>query len=453
MSENFHKGSEHELTIEKMAFGGKGLTRVDNFVLFVDGAIPGSTVLARVTKAKKRFAEAETVKVLDPGPHAATPFCLHFGKCGGCLFQDLDYTEQVRWKTEHVRETLSRIAGAEDVMVHDAVPSPGQRFYRNKMEFAFSGGGSRIALGLHRRASTSIVNVERCELQSQLSMDVVRQAREFCRRVGVPAYDPRTRKGVWRYLVVREAHATQQALVNVITSNAPDGGAARALCEDLLERFPALTGAVHSVRTANSAVAQGQRQAAAFGKPHIEEHLLGVKFHISADAFFQTNTRAAELLYEAALDMAGLTGSEHVLDLYCGVGGLALCAAGRAASVLGVENHEPSVKDARANAELNGIENCEFVAGDTRSTLAELDHAPDVAFVDPPRSGMHPEAVTSLAALAPRRIVYVSCNPATLARDAGLFAENGYAVAEARPVDLFPHGPHIECAVRLERLK
>ncbi len=453
MSEIFHKGAELELDVEKMAFGGKGLARVEGFVVFIDGALPGSRVLVRVTKAKKRFAEAETVKVLDPGPHAVPPFCTHFGKCGGCMFQDLDYAEQLRWKTEHVADSLARLGGAEGFFVAPALASPETRHFRNKMEFAFSGGGTRLALGLYRRGSDSLVNVEHCGLQSQLCMDVVRHAREFCRRVGVPAYDPRTRKGVWRYVVVREARATGQALAQVITGPAPDGGAARSLCDDLMAAFPALTGAVHGVRSSNQAVAQAERTAYVSGTNKIEERLLGIRYRISADAFFQTNTLGAELLYQAAVDMAGLSGSETVLDLYCGVGGLGLAAASKAARVVGVESLEAAVRDAEANARLNNLTNCTFHAGDVLETLATMTEAPDVAFTDPPRSGMHEDAVRALAALAPKRIIYVSCNPATLARDSALFAEQGYALAEARPVDLFPHGPHIESVARLERLK
>lgn len=452
MSEKIHKDAELELAVDKMAFGGQGLARVDGFVVFVDGALPGSRVLAQVTKPGKRFAQARVIRVLDPGPHAVEPFCPHFGKCGGCLFQDLDYGEQLRCKTGQVADALARLGGARHCEVLPALPSPAVREFRNKMEFAFAGTGERLALGLHRRASASLVNVEHCSLQAEPCMDVVRHAREFCRRVGVPAYDERTRRGVWRFLVLRRSEATGQALAHVITGPGPDGGAARALCEELLATFPALAGAVHSVRANNAAVAQGERQVSAHGRPWIEERLLGLTFRVSPDAFFQTNTPGAEALYGAALELAGLTGAEAVLDLYCGVGGLALAAAGRAARVTGIEIHAPAVEDARGNATRNGIGNCTFLAGDAGALLAGLDHVPDVAFVDPPRAGMTPQAVAALAGLGPRRVVYVSCNPATLARDAALLAETGYALTRARPVDLFPHSPHIECAALLERL-
>ena len=453
MSEFFHKGMELELDIEKMAFGGRGLGRVEGAVVFVDRALPGQRVLARVTKAAKRFAEADCVEVLSPSPHQVAPFCRHFGKCGGCMFQDLEYAEQLKWKTEHVRDQLTRIGGVKDPVVHPAQGSPEIRGFRNKMEFSFAGGGETpLSLGLHRRGSERIVSIEECFLQSAQSVDMLREAREFCRRTNIPAWDPRTGKGLWRFLVVRESKTNLQAMVQVITAPRPDGGAVRSLADHLHERFGALATVVHSTRKAKTDVAQGERVVFRTGDGTIEETVGGLRHRISADSFFQTNTAAAELLYAAARQACALTGAEHVLDLYCGSGGLSLAVARDAASVTGVESVPVAVRDAEANAKLNSITNCTFVAGDVLRTLADLDTHPDVAITDPPRSGMHPGAAAELLRLAPRRIVYVSCNPATLARDVKLLA-SGYALVEARPFDLFPHSPHIECVAVLEGLK
>lgn len=455
MSEFFHKGQSLELEVERMAFGGRGVARHEGFVVFVEGALPGQKVRATVTKAAKRFAEAEAAEVLTETPHWTQPFCLHFGKCGGCQFQNLDYTEQLKWKTEHVRDQLSRLARIEDPQVLPAVASPGRAGFRNKMEFAFSAGGTdapALNLGLHRRASERIVNIEECPIAPPLFADIVRHAREFCRRTAIPSYDPRTRRGLWRFLVLREAPSTMQAMVQIITAPNHDGGAVRSLADDLMSRFPALTTAVHSTRKAKSSIAQGERQIFKLGPGYIEEVLGGIKHRISADTFFQTNTPAAELLYETAVEAAGLTGKEHVLDLYCGSGGLGLAMAGKAASVTGVESVAVAVEDAKANAQANNFGNCEFIADDVLQTVKTLEKKPDVVVTDPPRSGMHPEAVNALLELAPERIVYVSCNPATLARDVKELGK-GYALKEARPFDLFPHSGHVECVVLLERLK
>ncbi|MBU1003938.1 MAG: 23S rRNA (uracil(1939)-C(5))-methyltransferase RlmD [Proteobacteria bacterium] len=455
MSEFFHNGQTLELNVERMAFGGRGVARTEGFVVFVEGALPGQKVRATVTKAAKRFAEATADEVLEQSPHWTQPFCLHFGKCGGCMFQDLDYAEQLKWKAEHVRDQLSRIAHIKDPLVHPAQASPELRGFRNKMEFAFAGGGTEggpLSLGLHRRGSERVVNIEECHLPSPQCAEIVRHTREFCRNTSIPSYDPRTRQGLWRFLVVRETKATLQTMVQIITSPAQDGGAVRSLAEDLRNRFPGLTTVVHSTRKARPAIAQGERQVFHLGQGSIDEQVGDIRYRISPDSFFQTNTLAAELLYAAARNAAALTGTEHVLDLYCGSGGLGLALAAQAASVTGVETVAAAVHDAEANAKLNGFTNCKFIAGDVLLTLKDLEQHPDVVITDPPRSGMHPEAAAALLKLAPERIVYISCNPATLARDVKQLAE-GYALVETRPFDLFPHSPHIECVALLERLK
>jgi 23S rRNA (uracil1939-C5)-methyltransferase len=457
MSEIFHKGMELELDIEKMAFGGRGLGRHEGAVVFVDRALPGQRVRAKVTKAAKRFAEADCVEVVEQTPHFTTPFCRHFGKCGGCMFQDLDYGEQLRWKAEHVRDQLARIGRVADPLVHPAAASPEVRGFRNKMEFAFAGGGeTMLGLGLHRRGSESVVSIEECHLQSAEAVEIMRETREFCRRVGIPAWDPRTGKGLWRFLVVRESKTNLRTMAQIITAPRPDGGAVRSLADHLHERFASLASVVHSTRKARPAIAQGERTVFATGEGCIEETVGGLRYRISADSFFQTNTAAAGKLYAAAREACALTGAERVVDLYCGSGGLSLTVAGDAASVVGVETVAAAVKDAEANAKLNGIDNCEFVAGDVLRTLGAMAEdgsaAVDVALVDPPRSGMHPEAVAALTKLAPKRIVYVSCNPATLARDVQLLGD-AYRLVEARPFDLFPHGPHIECVATLVAAK
>lgn len=457
MSEFFHKDQILELTIEKMAFGGRGLARHEGAVVFVDRALPGQRVRAKVTKAAKRFAEADCTHVIEQTPHHVQPFCRHFGKCGGCMFQDLDYAEQLRWKTEHVRDQLARIGKIADPVVRPAVGSPEIRGFRNKMEFAFAGGGETpLSLGLHRRGSERIVSVEECHLQSPQGVDILREVREFCRNTGIPAWDPLTGKGLWRFLMVRESKTDMRAMVQIITAPRPDGGAVRSLADHLHERFGSMASVVHSTRKARPAIAQGERTLFATGDGYIEETVGGLRYRISADSFFQTNTAAAELLYAAARDACGLTGAEHVLDLYCGSGGLALAVAKDANSVTGVETVAAAVQDAEANAELNGIGNCSFIAGDVLKTVKKLGkdegHPVDVAITDPPRSGMHPGAVEELLRIGPKRIVYVSCNPATLARDVQLLSPH-YRFVEARPFDLFPHSPHIESVALLEGLK
>lgn len=452
MSEIFHKGGEVTLAIDKLAFGGKGLARKDGFVFFVEGGLPGQTVLARIDKPGKRFAEASVVKVLEETEHAVQPFCKHFGKCGGCQFQNLDYAQQLRWKTEFVRDALVRIGGQETPTVQPCVASPSTTGFRNKMEFAFAGAGERIDLGLHRRASSRIVNIEHCGLQSDTCSAIVREARDFCRSLPLPAYEPRTGKGLWRFLVVRQAGNTGEIMVQLITAPNPDGGAVRSLGAHLQELFPAITVFAHSTRKTRSAVAQGERLVYATDPGYIVDRLNGIDYRVSPHSFFQTNTGGAELLYGAATEMAGLTGEETVLDLYCGTGGLALAMAGSARHVVGVETIKEAVRDGRSNAEANGVDNCEFHAGDVAALLKDMQGGADVVVTDPPRAGMKAEAVAGIMRLTPDRIVYVSCNPTTLARDIKLMAEE-YELVDVRPVDLFPHVGHVECVALLQRLK
>lgn len=452
-------GREVELAVDKLALGGAGLARFEGLAVFVERGLPGSRVLARITQAKKRHAEAEVLRVLAPSPHRAEPFCPHFGPCGGCSHQDLDYAQQLHWKEIQVRETLARLGAlgeeAAAARVRSILPSPETRFFRNKMEFAYGGGaGDRLSLGLRPRGSAEgLLDVGACFLQSEQSARMVNAARDFCRATGYPAYDPARDSGLWRHLVVREAKSTGQTLVHCITAPWRQAAAAvQALADHLHETFPDLTSFVHSTRRSRLAVAQGETQRFATGPGHIFENLGPFTFRISADAFFQTNTAAACLLYAAAVELGRFEPGWTVWDLYCGTGGLTLYAARACHKAVGFEADPRAVEDAQANAAANGAPNCEFHAVDVLHALSQAPYAPDAVILDPPRSGLHPDGLKELLRLAPKRIVYVSCNPATLARDLAALAAR-YTLTEVRPADLFPHTPHIECAASLDRLK
>lgn len=451
-------GREVDLAIDKLALGGAGLARFEGMAVFVERGLPGQRVLARITATKKRHAEAEVVQVLAPSPHQAEPFCPHFADCGGCSHQDLDYAQQLHWKHLQVQETLARLGNLGDeaaAKVHPVIPSPETRHFRNKMEFAFGGAsGEHLSLGLRPRGSAdALLDITTCFLQSPQSAEIVNATRAFCRTTGYPAYDPARDLGLWRHLVVREAKTTGQTMVHCITApwrQAAD--AVRDLADHLHAAFPGLTTFVHSTRKTRLAVAQGEVQRFATGPGHIEENLGPFTFRISADAFFQTNTPAAHLLYTAALDLGRLEPGWTVWDLYCGSGGLTLYAAKRCHKALGFESDPRTVDDAQSNAADNGVPNCEFHAVDVLHALSQAPYPPDAVILDPPRSGLHPDGLKELLRLAPKRIIYVSCNPATLARDLATLKER-YALFAVQPVDLFPHSPHIECAAALDRLK
>ncbi|WP_027185397.1 23S rRNA (uracil(1939)-C(5))-methyltransferase RlmD [Desulfovibrio inopinatus] len=442
------RGDEIQLTIDDLALGGDGVGRYDGMAIFVTRALPGEVVRARVQQVKPAFAKATLVSVDTPAPGKIEPFCPHFHRCGGCSWQHLAYEDQLAVKQHQVVQALNRIGGIAEPHVTSTIASPRTTRYRNKMEFTFRGTRKdHLHLGLHRLGSPDTVfDVDECPLMDPLVGKIVAETRAFCRASGASVWQGRGReKGIFRHLVVRRSHATEEFLVHLIT--APGRQAARigsGLGEKLTTTFPGITSFVHSSRHSRTAFAQGERVLNVIGEKRLRETLGDLRFYISADAFFQTNTEAAELLYNAASDAAGLSGTEHVVDLYCGSGGLALWMARRAASVLGVEADAHAVADAKRTAVENAIENCRFLAADVLETLeAPMDPSPDVIIIDPPRTGMHKDAAPILAENGPARLVYVSCNPATLARDAKNLAP-AYTLRQTTPVDLFPHTPHIE---------
>lgn len=470
---DIRKGAELEVNVEKLAFGGKAIAKVDDFVIFIDRALPGQRAKVRVTRKKHHYAEAYVLEVISQSPRHVEPFCSHFGVCGGCLWQDMPYEEQLYWKRQHVVECLEHLAGVEEASVEPTIASPQTTNYRNKMEYTFSQRrwllpreiaskeieySKSFALGLHvRGAFDKIFNVEQCFLESPQSVEILKEAREWCHKSGLPPYSTRDHQGFWRFLVIREGKRTNQTLVHLITSEQGDHERiGNALAAHLLAHFPGITTFVHSVSSKKSQVAIGDSSRVVVGPGFIEERLGDSTFRISAHSFFQTNPLAAERLYETVAQYAELTGQENVWDLYCGTGSIALFIASRVRSVVGFEVVEEAIRDAYQNCELNGVANCRFKAGDLKDVIREAleashaNGAPDVVITDPPRAGMHPNVIKALLDAAPRRIVAVSCNPSTLSRDIASLAER-YEVRKVQPFDLFPHTPHIECVVQLEK--
>lgn len=439
---------EPELAVTRLALGGRGVARSNGLVVFVEGGLPGSRVRARITKVRKGFAEAHVVETLTPSPQAVPPACRHAAVCGGCPWQGLDASAQRFWKRELVAETLARLGGLAEVTVHPTVPSPQAFGYRNKMEFAFAGN---LHLGLHeRRQPGRVLDITECRLMAPFAAEVVTFVRDFCRETGQPAYDARSGRGVWRHLVLRQSAATGQRLAHVITGPARAAGdAAHRLGEALMARFPDLTGFVHSVRRAPAAVAVGERQVSSIGETRLEERIGDVRLVVSPDAFLQTNTAAAALLYRLTAEAAGQAAHGTAWDLYCGSGGISLTLARHFALVHGVEADARAIDDARDAAARNGLDNGVFHARDVSRAMADLAATrPAVVVLDPPRAGAAPDVLEAILAAAPATVVYVSCNPATLARDLRRLSE-GYRTEEVTPVDLFPQTAHIECVATL----
>jgi 23S rRNA (uracil1939-C5)-methyltransferase len=452
------KNEEIEVTVERLALGGQGIAHRDGFVVLVDGAVPGDRVRALVFRRRRGVAEARAIERLADSPARVEAPCAHFraGDCGGCRWQDLDYPEQLRAKEELVRETLVQLGGLTDPVVTPIVGSPDRFRYRNKMEFSFHPAADGTpTLGLHRRGRyAQVFPLDECWLCSELTNRVVALTRRFAQEHGWAAYHAVAHTGLVRFLVVRHLPIPDRALVNLVAARdeVPD---VLAWAREIEALDPRVSGVVLNFNSSRSNVAVGEpgRERTLAGRPVIEERLGGLSFEVTAHAFLQTHSRQAEALYAAALEEAELGGEERVLDLYCGAGTITLLAARRAREALGFEMVPDAVSAAERNAAMNGVANARFRLGETRRLLREWAEpwTPDVVITDPPRAGMHERVVDRIAGLAPKRVVYVSCHPGTLARDLAGLVARGYRFERARPFDLFPHTPHVEVVARLTR--
>jgi 23S rRNA (uracil1939-C5)-methyltransferase len=447
------RDQELELEIDSLAFGGNGVGRLDGFVVFVRRGLPGDTVRARVTKVQRRHAEAVMTELVAPGPVRVDAPCVHFPACGGCRFQDLDYAAQLEAKHAWVADSLRRIAGIPEPPLEPIVGAEEVFGYRNKMEYSFAPGEDGPVLGLHRAGRwDEVLGLERCWLTTDLGNAIRNTMQAWAREERLEAYDQATAKGYLRHLVVREGRNTGQALIQLVTHERERFDRERLI--EVLTAFPEVR-SIHWAVNDTPAEITNLPSELLWGEEAIEEELGGLRFRVRPNAFLQTNTRMAERLYELARDAAGLTGAETVFDLYCGIGTIGLSLARDAMTVWGVEISEESVACAIENAELNSIGNAAFFAGNVGDALRELRERagdPDVVVVDPPRAGLAGKALRRLGELAARRVVYVSCNPTTLAGDAKVLREEyGYELVTVRPVDMFPHTPHVEAVAVLER--
>ncbi|HSD78772.1 MAG TPA: 23S rRNA (uracil(1939)-C(5))-methyltransferase RlmD [Solirubrobacteraceae bacterium] len=441
------RGQELDLRIDALAFGGAGVARHDGgYVVFVRDAVPGDRVRAVVTKRKRHYAEARAVEVLEPSPDRVEPRADH----PGAPWQVLPYERQLEVKAAQVDDALRRIGRLDGYELEPIVPAVARWRYRNKLEFSFgTGPGGELVCGFHAPGSwEQIVHVEDCLLQSERGNEARREVLDWARGQGLGAYDRRAQAGALRNLVIREGRRTGEIQVRLVVTEGAEldtDGLERAVRADSL--------IVTKVAGVAETTAGGDSELVA-GAAKIAEVLRGLTFRLSAQAFFQTNTEMADELYGVAEEYAALQGWERVYDLFCGIGTIGLSLAPRAGEVWGLEIVEDAIADAMDNARANEITNARFFAGDVRLALRELVEQagrPDVVVVDPPRAGLSQKVVRRLLEAAPKRIVYVSCNPTTLAPNAAQLVEAGYALRRVRPVDMFPQTPHIECVALLER--
>jgi 23S rRNA (uracil1939-C5)-methyltransferase len=457
------RGDTAEVEIEKVVYGGRGLAHIHGMALFVEGAIPGDRLIARVLKAKRNYAEARIQELLEPSPHRIIGPCPYSDFCGGCRWQCIAYEQQLIYKQGFVADSLAHIANIKGLEVNAVLPSPRIFAYRNKMEFSFSdkrwllpqqregdSAEASIALGLHVPGTFDrVIDIEGCLLQEERGNEILREVKRFVRQSGVPVYGLRSHQGFWRYAVLRHSRHFNEWMVNIVTSEEKKEPV-QGLASMLSERFTEIVSIVNAVNTRKGGTAIGEWQKTLRGNGCMREKIGPYTFQVSSSSFLQTNPHLFETLYQVVKEFASLTGKETVVDLYCGIGTVSAFLASRASRITGFDSSESAIRDAMRNCELNGLGNCGFSCEDAVLALGRAASKPDVLIADPPRTGMHAHVIKGIVQLLPDRIIYISCNPTTLARDIGLLEEH-YELNEVQPIDLFPNTYHIEAVARLER--
>jgi 23S rRNA (uracil1939-C5)-methyltransferase len=465
-----NKGDVIQIKVERYAFEGKGIGKVDldnpsgnsepdSFIVFVNGAYPGDTVSAKIKKLKKTYAEAIVEEVISPSQQRVQPRCKYFGTCGGCKQQDMDYTQQIKYKQEQVEDIFKHDGGLSGFKIENILHTENIFFYRNKMEFSFSDSQwlmekeneaiskKGFFLGLHVPNNfEKILDIEECFLQSELSSHILNFSREFFKKRHSTIYSTKTHSGYLRNLIIRQSQKNKDLMINIVTLEENEL-LMKEYASAVTIKFPEITTIVNNISKKKASIAVGDYEIVYHGSGFIHDKIGDYKFRISANSFFQTNTIQAEKLYSTALEYAELKGDEIIYDLYSGAGTIAIFVSAFAREVYGFESVESSIYDAKENLDINKIENVTFVQADLYKSFLAFTNVlpkPDVVILDPPRGGMHSVTVKDVLQLGPEKIVYVSCNPSTQVRDIKMLVEGGYKLVKIRPVDMFPHTYHIE---------
>ncbi|CAM3279694.1 23S rRNA (uracil(1939)-C(5))-methyltransferase RlmD [Brevibacillus invocatus] len=446
-------GQQMTLTIKSLGINGEGIGYFKRKIVFVDKALPGEVVHAEVTEAREKYAIARLLRVVEKSSARVKPPCPVYEECGGCSLQHMDYQAQLASKREIVIESLRKYAKLDHPPVSPTIGMDNPWSYRNKAQFQVGRQDGKLVAGLYQTGSHKLVNLESCQVQHEATTQIVQAAKTIIEELGIPSYDERKRKGVIRTIVARVAFATGETQLTLVTAT-PDIPRVKELVLELRTRLPQLIGITQNVNPQKTSIVFGEKTVTLWGKPSIAEKLGDLSFDLSARAFFQLNPEQTEKLYDQVKLAAGLTGTELVLDLYCGTGTIGLWLAPFAREVRGIEMIPEAVEDARRNAERNGATNSSFHVGKAEVLMPKWAKQqgvrPDVVVVDPPRTGLDDALIRSLLEVLPKRIVYVSCNPSTLAKDVGKMLGK-YELVSVQPVDMFPHTAHVEVTVRLER--
>lgn len=448
------KNQDVELEITALGSEGQGIGRYLGYAVFVEGALPGEKVSARIIKAGASFGVGKLNRVILPSNERVTPKCRYFGRCGGCTLQHMSYGAQLSYKTRLVKDALVRIGGFSDPNVLPAIGMEEPFRYRNKAAFPATNAEQGIEFGLFAPRSHRVISISDCLIQNTAGILAMQAVQEWAGECGLKAYDENTGRGDVRHVIVRTSSFGKSMVTVVTTGKMPRP---ERLVDLLQKRLPNFSSLIHNINKEKTNAITGERYRVVWGEEALDEKLCGLVFSVASASFLQVNTVQTSVLYEKAIEFAALDGEDVVLDLYCGIGTLSLVAAKKAKEVIGIEIVQQAIENARENAKRNGIGNARFICGAAEEVLPELirdgNLTPSAVILDPPRKGCEAQAVNAIAETGAKRIVYVSCNPATLARDCALLKKAGYELVVAQPVDMFPQTSHVETVVLITREK
>lgn len=446
------KNKDYTIQIDGMGFEGEGVGRIGNFTVFTEGVLPGEEVEIKIVKVKKNFAFGKLLNIIKPSPDRVTPECSIYKRCGGCQLQHLSYSGQIEFKKRRVADAVSRIAGLKDVTIHDTIGMEKPERYRNKVQLPVGKVNGKAQIGFYAPRTHQIIDMDKCLIQDEVGDKVIQIVRGWIEKYNIETYDELSNSGLIRHVMVRKGFKTSQVMV-VVVSTSRKVQHIDELVNELTEKVEGIKSIVLNINQKDTNVILGSECITLWGSPAISDYIGKFLFDISPLSFFQVNPYQTEILYNKALEYAALTGIETVFDAYCGTGTISLFLAQKAKKVYGVEIVEDAVINAKDNAVRNNIKNVEFITGESEKVIPQLIsqgiHA-DTAVVDPPRKGCGIELLNALALMQPDRIVYVSCDPGTLARDLGILDGLGYHAVEIQPVDMFPGTFHVECVALIE---
>ncbi|WIV13553.1 23S rRNA (uracil(1939)-C(5))-methyltransferase RlmD [Proteiniborus sp. MB09-C3] len=444
-----NKGNIIEGEIIDISHEGNGVVKLEGYTIFTEGGLIGDKVSVIITEIKKSYALGKTVKIIEPSKHRVDTKCSISDYCGGCSLQGLDYKMQLEFKTNKVKNDIKRIGGLDEVAIHNIIGMDNPNRYRNKVQIPVGMENGEAVIGFYKKGSHDIANIDTCVIQHDVADKAIGAIREYIKEFKIEPYDNKTGKGLLRHIIVKNSFKTGDTMV-VLVTNGNILPHSDQFIKKLRDRIPELKTVIQNINTKKTNLVMGAKSQVIYGEEKIIDYIGNLKFYISAESFFQVNPVQTEVLYSKALEYADLKGNETVFDIYCGIGTISLFLAQKAKKVYGIESVNQAIKDAKENARINGIENVEFHSGNAEEIFPKLYEKgikADVVVVDPPRKGCDPQVIDTIIKMKPEKVVYVSCNPSTLARDLKVLSENGFKVMEVQPVDMFPWTGHVESII------